>query len=406
MIAFAKQRRFCPNSLRVSCPSRNTIIAIVAIAAAIVVNGLVTQAEAAGRVALLLAGEDYGPLGKSPLPARQVSELADGLKRHGFEVVLSTNPSNAVARAALRDFSGKVENADVAIIVVAGHASTSNGRTYFLPVNSEINRETDFLSRGLAVDSFVQLAGRAKVSLVSFVLSIPTLPASVQSVSPRPTYNDPMPKGAVLVFSTSDKVPVSRVDKVSQQALLDLLDLVREPRLPLSAMINAASAGGVGRVIGEAPETDLAKFSTSPQAAAPPAAGAESDKRLRQAEERAQQAEDRARQAEAKARLEAQRAAELAAQPKAGVMPLSQLQQAPAQPAEVDTAALQLVEAMLGRVERRNIQIKLAKLEFYKGPLDSVFGDLTRQAIRDYQRSIGATSTGYLTPQQLQTLMK
>jgi hypothetical protein len=404
MIAFAKHASLCREFQWRFSSSRNTILGFLAIAVAML---LVGRVEAAGRVALLLAGEEYTALGKSPVPVRQLTELSEGLRRHGFEVVVSTNPSNAVARATLRDFSSKVENADVALIVVAGHTATSNGRTYFLPVNSEITRETDFLSRGLAVDSFVQIASRARISIVSFLMTIPNLPPAVQSVSPRPVYPDPMPKGSVLVFSSSDKVPVSRVDKVSQQALLDLLDLVREPRLPVSAIVNAASAGGVGRVMGDVTETDLAKYSSAPQPPpVPPAQSAESDRRLRQAEERAQQAEDRARQAEAKARLEAQRAAELAAQPKAGVMPLSQLQPAEPAPPETDTAALQLVEAMLGRPERRNIQVKLAKLEFYKGPLDAIFGDLTRQAIRDYQRSIGADSTGYLTPQQLQTLMK
>jgi peptidoglycan hydrolase-like protein with peptidoglycan-binding domain len=36
--------------------------------------------------------------------------------------------------------------------------------------------------------------------------------------------------------------------------------------------------------------------------------------------------------------------------------------------------------------------------------IDAIFGDLTRQAIRGYQSSLGDDQTGYLTPQQLQSL--
>jgi peptidoglycan hydrolase-like protein with peptidoglycan-binding domain len=38
----------------------------------------------------------------------------------------------------------------------------------------------------------------------------------------------------------------------------------------------------------------------------------------------------------------------------------------------------------------------LQRLNYYQGPIDGKFGPLTRAAIRRFQDSIGAKSTGYL----------
>ena len=56
------------------------------------------------------------------------------------------------------------------------------------------------------------------------------------------------------------------------------------------------------------------------------------------------------------------------------------------------------VEAALGldRAARRRIQRGLAEAGFHPGPADGVFGSGTRAAIRRWQASRGATSTGYL----------
>lgn len=45
-------------------------------------------------------------------------------------------------------------------------------------------------------------------------------------------------------------------------------------------------------------------------------------------------------------------------------------------------------------------------LGFYSGPIDAIFGDITRQAIQDYQADVGDPVTGYLTPNQIQALIE
>ena len=54
-------------------------------------------------------------------------------------------------------------------------------------------------------------------------------------------------------------------------------------------------------------------------------------------------------------------------------------------------------EDQMSEADRQQIQKMLQGMKYYQGPIDGKFGPLTRAAIRRYQDSIGAKSTGYLT---------
>jgi peptidoglycan hydrolase-like protein with peptidoglycan-binding domain len=45
--------------------------------------------------------------------------------------------------------------------------------------------------------------------------------------------------------------------------------------------------------------------------------------------------------------------------------------------------------------ERRQVQDALRRLNFHSGPVDGIFGPQTRAAIRRFQSSIGAQTTGF-----------
>jgi hypothetical protein len=351
-------------------------------------------ARASSRVALVLAAEDYSAFVKSPIPAKSARDLAGALERHGFEVAVSENPSNSVSRAALRDFAQKTAGADAAIVVLIGHGAAAGGLTYFLPVNTEIARDTDLFSRGLALPGVAQIAARAKVGAILFIMTAANIPSTLQSISPRPSLTGLAPN-VVAAFSTSDKVPTSRIDLVSQQAMTDLLAAAKQPKLKLSAMLAATAAGGFGKVFGEVPEPDFTRPPTE-TASAPSQADQE---RLRLAEERARAAEDRARQAESEAMREHLKAAQVVTGDTRAAAGADGQKLEP-------VAALRVVEGFISSSQRRAIQVRLRERGYYKGPIDAVFGDLTRQAIRDYQHELSAEATGYLTPVQLTTLMR
>jgi peptidoglycan hydrolase-like protein with peptidoglycan-binding domain len=64
-----------------------------------------------------------------------------------------------------------------------------------------------------------------------------------------------------------------------------------------------------------------------------------------------------------------------------------------------------LAEAGMSEQDRRQVQDALRQLDYYKGPVDGVFGPLTHAAIRRFQRDIGADVTGSLTADEASRLV-
>jgi peptidoglycan hydrolase-like protein with peptidoglycan-binding domain len=54
-------------------------------------------------------------------------------------------------------------------------------------------------------------------------------------------------------------------------------------------------------------------------------------------------------------------------------------------------------EEKMSEANRRQVQEALHRRDFYDGPIDGIFGPLTRAAIRRFQDSIGEKGTGRLT---------
>lgn len=393
----------------------------------------VTPAHAKGRVALLLGAETYQNFKSSAISKAQTEALGNALKAQGFDVTIVTNPVNAAARAALSEFSRKTPGAEFALVVAAGHFATYRRQSFFLPTNARVRRSTDLFSRGLAVSSLADIASRAKAGSVFVMVTVPDIPSTVAGVTARPDLATALPGHISVVFSTSDKVPVSSVDKVSAAAMTNLIEAAKAPQVLLSAIAEKASAAS-GRVFGKISDIDLSaevELVKEPEKPVPDAIRAleqqaerelaearraqelaEARKKAQdlvgEAERRARLAEERARALEAKAQRElaAARAAQAAAAAAVEARKAEAERDAKAAPAEpTDLASLQVLEGLLGRSQRQTIQRLLRDKGYYDGAIDGIFGDRTRAAIKAFQKDSGAADTGYMTPNQFQKLV-
>lgn len=404
-------------------------------------------ASSAERAVLVLVAEDYNRLKRSEIGVKQSREIAEALRAHGFDVLMTPNPTNAAARATLREFSQKIKGAEIAIAVLVGHIAATRGHSFFLPVNANIRRGTDLLTRGIAVSSVAQITARAETGAVLFLTTVADISSTLRGVAARPSMAVKPAENVVVVFSSSGKVPVSGVGAVTKQAALDLIDAARTTPLKLRALVDAVAARGAGLVIGTVPdlnlstlpseeaeisEAEIAKQNAELQARLKADREARrkaelkarrqaelkvrrrAELRVREAEERALRAEERAKRAEERARREAARRAleastrtALGAADAAGNAPTdaADMVDEPSQALGSDIASLQLVETLLGRTQRKEIQKRLQRLGLYHGRIDAIFGPLTRQAIKDFQTAHRAEPTGYLTPQQFQLLV-
>jgi peptidoglycan hydrolase-like protein with peptidoglycan-binding domain len=63
-------------------------------------------------------------------------------------------------------------------------------------------------------------------------------------------------------------------------------------------------------------------------------------------------------------------------------------------------------ETGMSEAQRRQVQEALGRLDYYQGHMDGIFGRLTRDAIRRFQKDIGAEATGHLTAEEATRLMR
>ncbi|MDX2201550.1 MAG: peptidoglycan-binding protein [Hyphomicrobiaceae bacterium] len=340
---------------------------LVAIALALPAASTGAHAQSSsGSVALLLSAEDYANYKPSEVGAARAQEIATLLKSRGFDVSSVTNPTNAAARAALRDLSTKVAGARLALVLVMGHGVSASGQTFFLPSNAEIERSTDLLSRGLSIANVAQIISSAKAGGVCFLMTSPNFPKPVEGVDFRPAASLQAAPNVALGVSNSPKIPLSRADITAAQSARDIAALLQaQPGADLKQLLATCAAQQQGTLINTPADVALTAPKPKPKpeiAAAPPP-------------------------------------------PPPPPPPATPPAEPPAVSDEM-VQALQALEGMLDPRQVRRVQTKLTSLGLYQGPIDAIIGPLTRIAIKDYQKRTGQAETGFLTPAQLKALVE
>jgi hypothetical protein len=107
--------------------------------------------QAADRVALVIGNNKYAyaPLDNAVNDARGMRER---LRQLGFDVVSREDASRRDMNEALREFSGKLRNAEVALVFFAGHGMQHRGQNYLIPTDASLVEEGDIESEGFALN--------------------------------------------------------------------------------------------------------------------------------------------------------------------------------------------------------------------------------------------------------------
>ena len=102
------------------------------------------------RVALVVGNSAYENVVGLTNPAHDAAAIADMFKRAGFDVVDAKHDlKNAEMRRALREFTDKARDSDIAVIYYAGHGIEVNGVNYLVPVDAMLERDVQHV-KGVA----------------------------------------------------------------------------------------------------------------------------------------------------------------------------------------------------------------------------------------------------------------
>ena len=113
---------------------------------------LLTSASANDRIALVIGNSDYP---SSPLrnPVNDANDIADRFRELGFEVIHYENTTYQEMENAVREFGRLLDEIKgIGIFFYAGHGLQVNGRNYLMPVDAEIQDETEVKHKALDVD--------------------------------------------------------------------------------------------------------------------------------------------------------------------------------------------------------------------------------------------------------------
>jgi uncharacterized caspase-like protein len=114
------------------------------------------------RVALVIGNSAYQNVGRLTNPANDAA-ITTIFKNANFDVVDSRRDlSTTEMRKALREFTTKARDADVAVVYYAGHGIEVDGTNYLIPVDAQLETDTDVFDETFPLDRVLVAVEPAK----------------------------------------------------------------------------------------------------------------------------------------------------------------------------------------------------------------------------------------------------
>jgi uncharacterized caspase-like protein len=143
--------------------SRVVLILGLLVAALLPASG----ARAERRVALVVGNSAYANATVLRNPRNDASDLADALKRLGFEVLLGLDLDQAKFAGTIEQFARMLDQADVGMFFYAGHGLQLNEKNYLVSTNARLESEFFIPAETIELDVIIRLMeSKAATNLV------------------------------------------------------------------------------------------------------------------------------------------------------------------------------------------------------------------------------------------------
>jgi hypothetical protein len=129
-------------------------LALLAISMLSIAPIVPSAATAADRYALVIGNAKY-PDAEAPLkePINDARDVADELKRDGFNVDIGENLTGDAMRKAFDKLYGKIKPGSVALVFFSGFGVQANRQSYMIPVDAQIWTEPDVRRDGFSLET-------------------------------------------------------------------------------------------------------------------------------------------------------------------------------------------------------------------------------------------------------------
>jgi hypothetical protein len=205
------------------------------------------QAAAAGdRMALVIGNAKY-PDAEAPLkePINDAKDIADELKRNGFDVETGENLTGDAMRRALDRLYARVKPGSVALIFFSGFGVQSARQSYMIPVDAQIWTEPDVRRDGFSLETVLsEINSRGagvKIALIDasrrnpFERRFRSFSAGLAPVI--------APNGTLVMYSAALSSVVSDTGGAHSLFVSELLKEIRVPDLMAEETLNRTRVG-------------------------------------------------------------------------------------------------------------------------------------------------------------------
>ncbi|WP_409997216.1 caspase domain-containing protein [Bradyrhizobium cosmicum] len=128
------------------------------------------------RMALVMGNSAYQRAPKLANATNDANLLVETFKKAGFTVVDARNDLSAQdMRRTLRDFGAKARSADIAVVYYAGHGIEIDGNNYIVPVDAQLENDTDVYDETIGLDRVLVAIEPAKRCASSFSMPAATI---------------------------------------------------------------------------------------------------------------------------------------------------------------------------------------------------------------------------------------
>ena len=122
------------------------------------------------RKAVVIGMSDYGSNNRLDNTINDADDMADVLTRLGFEVTLLKNNDLRNLRTNLNNWYNTIEGNDMAVFYFAGHGMEVNGENYLVPIDAELNSQTDVQYNTLNVNQVLGNMDEKRVGMKLLIL--------------------------------------------------------------------------------------------------------------------------------------------------------------------------------------------------------------------------------------------
>lgn len=155
-------------SRNLSFPNRQFLVAALRAATfcltlLVLSAGCVVSASAEERIALVIGNSEYRNVSKLPNPVNDAADMAESLKRLGFNVKHLTDVDYDTFRHALIDFGNAAKTADKAVIFYAGHGVEIDGKNWLIPVDAVIKSAVDVYAEAINLETLIDISVYPKI---------------------------------------------------------------------------------------------------------------------------------------------------------------------------------------------------------------------------------------------------